>query len=183
MSNKNFWLFGNNPKAKGVWDKDNDITTWDDTEIEFNDEEDYLEYKSGLTNYYVSTNIDNIQAGDVAFFWSFPNFAITTVGYIVSSPYTSDGSFWCDMFIRQIEKDQWISGNYLSELREWKNRKPFTYKENGEMYSQFANPKKMTLGEYETIFSELSENVAEFITNGDAHDIFMELYTAFIEEE
>ena len=51
------------------------------------------------------------------------------------------------------------------------------------MYSQFANPKKMTIGEYETIFSELSENVAEFIINDEYHSILAELYTTFIEEE
>jgi len=181
--NNNYWLFGNNPKANGNWDLENDVTTWEDTVIEFSDDEEYIDYKSGLTNYYVSTNIDNIKPGDIAFFWSFPNFAITTIGYIVSSPYPSDGNYWCDMFIRQIEKDQWISGDYLSDLIEWKNRKPFTYTKKGDLYSQFANPKKMTSGEYETIFTELSENVSDFILVQEVHNILLDLYNSIIEEE
>ena len=56
MGNKNFWLFGNNPKAKGVWDKDNDITTWDDTEIEFNDGSSikFLDDDDEIQSFYVT---------------------------------------------------------------------------------------------------------------------------------
>ena len=105
MFQPNYWLFGNNPKDGSKWDKTQDVTKWG-SYIE--DGESITGWPKGITNYYVSTNVNNIKIGDIAFFWSFPNFAITTVGYIVSEPYSEDGSFWCDMFLLQIEEKNWI---------------------------------------------------------------------------
>ena len=179
MFQPNYWLFGNNPKDGSKWDKTQDVTKWG-SYIE--DGESITGWPKGITNYYVSTNVNNIKIGDIAFFWSFPNFAITTVGYIVSEPYSEDGSFWCDMFLLQIEEKNWISGNYLSKLDEWKNRKPFTYTKKGHLYSQFANPKKISDAEFETIYSELPEHVNNFLSNETLHLSIVNHYEFLMDE-
>lgn len=60
--NNNYWLFGNNPKANGNWDLENDVTTWEDTVIEFSDDEEYIDYKSGLPTMFQPTlTISNLE--------------------------------------------------------------------------------------------------------------------------
>ena len=86
------------------------------------------------------------------------------------------------MFLLQIEEKNWISGNYLSKLDEWKNRKPFTYTEKGHLYSQFANPKKISDAEFETIYSELPEYFNNFLSNETLHRSIVNHYEFLMDE-
>tara|TARA_B100002019_G_C21049558_1_gene488544 strand:- start:93 stop:362 length:270 start_codon:yes stop_codon:yes gene_type:complete len=86
------------------------------------------------------------------------------------------------MFLLQIEEKHWISGQHLSKLDEWKNRKPFTYTKKGHLYSQFANPKKISDAEFGTIYSELPENINDFVSNENIHRSIVNLYEFLMDE-
>tara|TARA_Y100001958_G_C21247447_1_gene578783 strand:+ start:5975 stop:6529 length:555 start_codon:yes stop_codon:yes gene_type:complete len=176
----NYWLFGNNPSNRNGWSEENDITKWvgwkyslQDFQILIDQDKDF-EYV--LYNYYVSRNIKKINTGDVAFFWSFPNFCITTIGVILNLPYEDNGVYWVDLFLKQLDVHEWISGVRLKDLDEWKNKKPFTYSENGKINSQFANPKKLSIGEASTIIDLLAEEKIEFMFNDELFNILQNVY-------
>ena len=176
----NYWLFGNNPSNRNGWSEENDITKWigwkyslKDFQILIDQDKDF-EYV--LYNYYVSRNIKNIKTGDVAFFWSFPNFCITTIGVILDLTYKENGVYWVDLFLKQLDVHEWISGVRLKDLDEWKNKKPFTYSKKGNINPQFANPKKMSIGETSTIINLLDEEKIEFMFNDELFNILKNVY-------
>lgn len=176
----NCWLFGNNPSKRNGWSEENDITKWGGWKYslrEFQiliDQDSDFEYV--IQNYFVSKNIKKINTGDIAFFWSFPNFCITTIGVILNTPYEDNGVYWVDLFLKQLDVHEWVSGVHLKDLDEWKNKKPFTYTENGKLNPQFANPKKMGTGEVSTIVNLLDDEKKEFLFNDELFDIMQNVY-------
>ena len=77
---------------------------------------------------------------------------------------------------KTIDVHEWVSGVHLKELDEWKNKKPFTYTENGKLNPQFANPKKMDTGEVSTIINLLDGEKKEFLFNDELFDIMQNVY-------
>lgn len=176
----NYWLFGNNPSKRNGWGEENDITNWGGWKYSLKDFQILIdqekEFEYVIQNYFVSKNKKKIKTGDVAFFWSFPNFCITTLGVILNTPYEDNGVYWVDLFLKQLEVHEWVSGVHLKDLEEWKNKKPFTFSDNGKLYSQFASPKKLSYEETSTIIKLLDDEKKEFLFNDTLFNILQNIY-------
>ena len=170
--NRNYWLFGNSPDSREWKDE------WDINNI--NNKDFWPDFKSmdDLRSYYVKVNINKIQPGDIAIFWSARYFSITTVGIIVESPFKdkySDEKF-VNIALSQLPFGKEISGSSINRQNVWKNKKPFAVNPDGTFNGQFATPKPLDLGQLKSIYSKLPEKSERFLTENNINKIVSSFY-------